>query len=381
MKNLMTTMSIGTALIVIGLFSSTHSFATSNDKGVSPPCDEACNTLSHYIAVFENFFQFNILQEIKERTSSKEIKKTKQNTGFFTLVNRTQNGQSFTDAPLRQIYVKTVENTLSSPYKSANRYPVKQENRSYPDKSADLRLECFSSQPYETVHLKYIDLTTDNTTITLLNFTEEGRLESRELIVTDPSMSEIYNILNTKGFGEYKALQKLLSNMKVPSNGDLYNSAPKFPPRNLKKRNVPASKTPFFSDLKNSSYDASQGHVYFYVSLDPYLKFSREHAALITYAPEAKTNSLALYTPFTQYDVYPKKQKLHQLDVMPFHFYQNPNAKPNKDESASCNYTYDLHMISYGQKSSENFTSPFDTEYSTPLFIDPEVKTRGVILD
>ena len=85
---------------------------------------------------------------------------------------------------------------------------------------------------------------------------------------------------------------------------------------------------------------------------------------------------MELFTPFVQYDVHPKLYNENKIDILPFHFYQNPKLL-NKEGKVSpdCSYIYDLLVVSSGQLNSGNFN------YFTPILIDPEVKSDGVIIN
>ncbi|MEO1643488.1 MAG: hypothetical protein AAFR74_09140, partial [Pseudomonadota bacterium] len=235
-----------------------------------------------------------------------------------------------------------------------------------------------------------LDLTWDNTVITLINFDEDGRLESRLLseettlatqalrVKTDldallsPSSSYLSPI------NEYKSIQILLSKLDAdsfgvgqPMAGTEGNKG--FTARDLNSDGVPIEKTPFYAIIDNASYTAEDynGKVYFYVLLDRQLSFSRGSPALITYEPTPSVGEL--FTPYKQYPVYPKDAQSGQADVLPIHFYQTHDGSDSVAEGEAppdCRYPFDFSVIANAQ-------APFGQV--TPLLIDPEVDPKGVL--
>jgi len=284
-------------------------------------------------------------------------------------------GEPNKTVPSQQVYVTSDTGTLVTPYHAAYGNMVQNpEGLGHMDKAEDLEPACFSQTQYDPIKLSKIKLNENNTTITFVNFDKDGRLESRELspqASKSEGVAAIFDINYTPQpySTQYKDLQNVLSNI---SNSTILEE------RNLIAKNVPKNKTPFYSDLTQTTFFDDEGHVYFYVLIDDYLKFSRDYLALVTYAPQSGVQEL--YTPFVQHPITPKYAAEDKNDVLTFQFFRDPKLKADKIEE--CRYVYDMHVISIGQDDSGD--SPqrnFIEEHNTPLFIDPEVKTRGVIIN
>jgi hypothetical protein len=138
----------------------------------------------------------------------------------------------------------------------------------HPNKGAKLNPDCFSEAPLSALspdgnpRLAELDLTQDNTTIMLINFTKNGALESRELSTVTGSQSQhvlddIRDVLNPNTNGangqdsDYERVREHLSNLQ----GVTFSQRPAadvisdrgFMPRDLTP--VPDEKTPFFKPL------------------------------------------------------------------------------------------------------------------------------------
>jgi len=305
-----------------------------------------------------------------------------QTPGFAVMMKKTfVNGQP-TYVPMREVLIQSFDNdgrpSLVTPYEAT--YGASPGGDSPPviNKSAGLDPACFAKEPYATPDLSDIVLDASNTTITFVNFDRNGRLESRDMSSTDPVYGKIADILSQSGSGDYTDIQRELMDMGRPAANDLFSNVASLTNRDLIANATPKKKTPFYTNLKKPTFSDATGHVFFYVLLDSHLYFSRDNAALITYAPAAENALETFYTPFVQYPVVPDVSDMDddtvdepdgsQMDVLTFHFIRDvANGGADVDE---CRYVYDKYVISKGQ----------DT-YSqrTPLFIDPEVTTRGVI--
>ena len=329
---------------------------------------------------------------------------TIENSGAFILIKNVELKGKIESIPMRDVYLKSKDNKtgelkLVRPYHPANGEFLQNSPEALRsdtdlkefDKSVTLDPYCFSTQYYEPqTDIRSINLTEDNTTITVLNFTEDGRLESLELPKNnqgkyqDSNVADILspNIANTRSGSEYEQLQYWLSRMTPNDFNNQTSPQSEFEERDLIDNNVPLVKTPHYSDLKNqASYKDAEGHIYVYVLLDKQVRFTREYAALVQYAPETEDALMKLYTPLFQQPIYPDFFDPNRLDVLTFRYVQNPKVKPSKKEK--CSYVYDLHVLSTGQDESGHSTSgtPTIREHSTPLFIDPEIKTKGVIVN
>lgn len=293
-------------------------------------------------------------------------------------------GQPNRTVPARHVYVTSETGALITPYDAAYGNMVQNpEALGYMDKSEGLEPACFSQKKYEPIKLSEVKLNENNTTITLVNFTESGRLESRELSPETKTYDTIKTVFDGSyippqtrpaSWGQYQHIQDILSS--IPPS--VKNNPAELQDRNLVENYVPKGKTPFYSDLTKKTFFDDEGHVYFYVLIDDHLKFSRDYLALVTYAPQSGVQEL--YTPFVQHPVSPKFATMNKNDVLTFQFFRNPDLEADKIEE--CRYVYDMHVISIGQDDSGNSTQlNFKQEHSTPLFIDPEVKTRGVIIN
>lgn len=297
--------------------------------------------------------------------------------GAFQLTKQVFTDGRMVQSPMRDIFLLSGDGKLVTPYDASySRAPV-DGGLPVPDKAEGLEPSCFASAPYSPPSLLAADLDHKNTTITFINFDRDGRVESRELSAKDPSFALIDKILSTSsavnGSPEYQQIQNALSARPRPDSDRLYDRTGDEPPvRVLKKSRVPLDKTPFHKDLSiDKNFSDGTGHIFFYVLVDKGLEFSRSFAALLPYAPQSTSTLQTLYAPFVQYPVYPETPGGEALDVLTFHFIRDPGLQLKNGPRTECRYTYDLHVIAQGQ-------APF--EQATPLFIDPEVKTRGIIL-
>lgn len=296
------------------------------------------------------------------------------------------------EVPMRNILARAENSegdvTLVTPYDVTYGNHAGGDGPPIPNKTAGLKPECFAKAPYKPIHIDDLEMTNSNTTITLVNMDQDGRLESRDLSANDDNYTLIMNVLAPQTTTDLKPdaqeIQRLLSTMDRPTESNLQMQI-NSPVRDIEK--FPPKKTPFFGDLTGAEFDTVKGHVFFYVLLDPNLYFSRDVAALITYAPEAENELEKLYTPFVQYPVVPELGSPvadpdgTQMEVLTFHFVQSDKMtfqssveyeKTPEEDQIECKYVYDKLVISRGQ---ESFTQ------RTPLLIDPEVKTRGVIIE
>ncbi len=301
-----------------------------------------------------------------------DTKTTKEKPGVFLMMkDAVVNGQKVS-VPMRDIMIEGEDGTLVTPYNASYGNSASGDGLPNPDKTVGLDPSCFATEPYETPNLSQVDLTEENTTITFVNFDRNGRVESRDLLKTDPAYKNIESILGTTSTGEYLTLQQNLSQISRPDVDALFVTgngpgSSAFKRRNLTLNQTPPEKTPFFTDLSDSTYKDSIGHIFFYVLLDEHLTFSRDTAALVTYAPNSESALGQLFTPFVQYPVYPKNPSPDALDVLTFHFIRHKSMQ--SESGGTCRYRYDKYVISAGQQ---------DHFPSTPLFIDPEVQTEGI---
>jgi len=235
---------------------------------------------------------------------------------------------------------------------------------------------CFSKVSYKSPHLKKLPLSWDDITITLINFDKHGRLESRELGDIDKAGAvklEIQGALNDSIYPDHQQVAKILSKLDVngfpnigrPQAGQQTNKG--YKPRDLDF--VPAGKTPFY---KGFNSDPIRGHVFFYVLIDDHVKFIRDHAAVIPSTPSIGQ----LYSPFTQYPIYPPlgTGDPERVDVLTFQYYRGGDMADPKNigEKDRCIYPYDIGVVAKGQAGFSHV--------QTPLLIDPEVDTRGPTL-
>lgn len=277
-------------------------------------------------------------------------------------------------------------------------YPNDPKNSDYFSFPSDYKM---SSNPNLNAdgNLWAMDLTWDNTTILFINFDENGRLESRELTSASikksgtvfSDLDQIMKESPGSPLNEYKAVQYFLTNLVHGSNPpgrprsqELESN--NFGPRNLKVADVPSDKTPFFNKFTltatpsgRGEIDAKTGHVFFYVLLDDYLRFQRDHASARVYTPDT---AKPMYSPYVLYPTVPQnipvapdmtqpvspKHPWYMADVMTLHFLQGGNMTRDMEGDVKCNYPFDIAVISDGQAGWAN---------KTPLFIDPETETDG----
>jgi len=300
----------------------------------------------------------------------------------FVLTNRKQDGNNTEKFPHSQIYVKTEDGLLSAP-----------------NKRIGLDERCFAKDDFPAPHLRGVNLTTENTSIIFINFTKDGRLESRNMMENIGSKggnvyNRINNILTTSQGGEYSLIQKHLEDL-VKSTSDkgrpTWDSI-QYEGFEVKNMNgTPLDKTPFYTKL--GVVDGTQGegqkeHIFFYVLLDNELRFMRDTAAMLPYAPHAKNSIGQLYSPYIQYPIVPEDPALEpdSVDVMTVHFYRGGGMTDGMENEgmgdqiipASCVYPYDIGVIANGQKTKTNGLVGF---LKTPQLIDPEVEAEGILLD
>lgn len=237
-------------------------------------------------------------------------------------------------------------------------------------KRAALNPDCFSTISYQSPHLKKIPLSWKNITITFINFNKDGRLESRILGSKGKAKAvkkKIDTVLNdNSNTSDHEQVAEILSNLNGrPQAGQETNRG--YGPRDL--NSVPAGKTPFYKYFDTDPTKTTKGHVFFYVLIDDQLKFNRDNAAVIPATPSIGQ----LYSPYTQYPIYPpvgtNDSKL--VDVLTFQYYRGGDmaAPANIGEKDHCIYPYDIGVIARGQIGFPDI--------QTPLLIDPEVDARG----
>lgn len=233
------------------------------------------------------------------------------------------------------------------------------------------------------------NLTWENTTITFINFNKDGRLESRNLTKKSSTKSghirkALDHLLDpgnsTSPVNEHLAVQHVLMALEGPNNTrgrSLYNQIDTegFTVRNLS--NVPVEKTPFYKEFDlnlapPAGVQQNEGHVFFYVLLDDHLRFNRDAAAMIPYAPRAATDIGSLYAPYIQHPVMPLDPvaEFEKADIMTVQFVQGGSMTQGLPKDAVCAYPYDIGVKAESQVGFKQVT---------PLMIDPEVKTRGVL--
>lgn len=289
-------------------------------------------------------------------------------------------GNTQFNTPLGSVWVQSVNGMLEHPHKGANLNP-----------------ECFARKPLEVKNangnpkLAELDLTPQNTTIMLINFTEDGALESHSLSDIKGSQSKaVKNRINriltsppSDKYSEYEQIRDLLTNLqgvkvegRPPANGIERNG---FVRRDITA--VPNDKTPFFKHLGLVNGQGVKDHAFFYVLLDDRLKFDREGPGIIAYGPPAKNSVGQLYTPYIQYEIAPAALnpafsfayplQPEKVEVMPVHFLRENMAAniPHEGPDSKCSYPYSISVIAEGQS---GVGGP-----DTPLLIDPETQTDG----
>jgi len=261
-------------------------------------------------------------------------------------------------SPHSQLYVKTPDGKL----KVAN-------------KSEGLDERCFSTKPYESPHLRDVNLTEKNTTITFINFGKDGRVESRKLTANGVSsklaldkINLVLNPLQSPGTtSDYEHIQEYLSEIVRPGSNVL--TAEGFEPRDLDP--IDDEKTPYHEpfDLVQPDIGSPHGmvdHVFFYVLLDSNLKFNRDTAAMIPYPPSVGR----LETPYIQYPIFTASSVSDPLEVMTVYFHRGGTMTNDLNNDMYCSYPYDIGVVAAGQSGHME---------DTPLLIDPEVRPKGVL--
>lgn len=269
----------------------------------------------------------------------------------------------------------------------------------HPHKGAKLNPDCFSKDPLEVrdsngvPKLDKVDLTKENTTIILINFTEDGGVESHQLSDLTGSQAKgvkdtIHNVLTIPFFNgqvEYIQIRDALTSL----NGASLTGRPTEDQilangfEHIDINPVDDKKTPFYKRVGKKGGEGTYEHVFFYVLLDEKLKFNRSSPAIIPYGPAAENSVDQLYTPYIQYDIAPTDlNDAHpsyplyptdnsQVEVLPVHFLRENMAEdiPREGDTTKCSYPYDLGVIAEGQL---GVGQP-----DTPLLIDPETETDG----
>lgn len=233
-------------------------------------------------------------------------------------------------------------------------------------KRRDLIEECFSTYDYrnDVKPLSQVRLTEHNTTITVLNMDETGRLESYDLVDAAGGIPEIISdIFDLAELGNYTKIQTALSGLnRLSVTPDTTGNI------RVKPRPIPghSDKTPYYKKFETSYQGGSDGHVVFYVLADQNLKFNE---ALPVIAHTAEANIGELFSPYFKYDILAAN-----LQVMPLHFKRGGTMSkdpiPGTNKMAlDCRYPYDLGVVSNGQS--------INTQ-DTPLLIDPEMGSDGL---
>lgn len=359
-----------------------------------------------------------VLKNVCEKSCPRPTTGSPSDRGIVVLLNQAASNNPNADrvmVPKQHLYITGTDGLLYRPgdhtYESYDGMLTPQEV-----KVAGLNPKCFVKVPLppepplqdkditnpditDAPHLSEVDITVHNSTITFLDITENGAVESWEI---DPNatpsssaiaaaFTEVRAILDqdrSDNESEYALLQQELSKVG-------YLSVDEFSLQGLKRRDtgdIPGQKTPFYRAPETDSDAGSvedeipeSGHIYIYVLLDKDMEFNRDVLALVPYTPEVKNSLTALRGPFIQYPIYPaflstdafqktldnNSPEQFKLDVMVVHFYPTEDMrKQYASDGVECRYPYDLGVKSKSQSGADPLT---------PLLIDPEVRPRHVL--
>ncbi|MEP3890328.1 MAG: hypothetical protein ABJN69_07655 [Hellea sp.] len=278
---------------------------------------------------------------------------------IFRLVSRTYINGKLENTSGSKLYVTSTDGDLVEPsdvtWERAPGSDVFVEK-----KRQGLDKACFADSDYTVSSLDGVELNASDVTITVLNFDDEGRVESYDLEKTGGGYPDGLNALfaPNKDYADIQAYLSGLTRAQVTPDG---TGITRVTPKGL--TNLTNENTPFDETLSAASDD--KGKVVFYVLADAKLTFSRGPFAMISYAPEADEAIGELYSPYVVYPVIPIDPG-NNLDVLVIHFKRGGSM--SQDENSQCRYPYDLAVVAEGQ----NGFSP-----RTPLLIDPEVLTNG----
>lgn len=295
-------------------------------------------------------------------------------------MNQTKAGNDYLETPYSKLFFKNEAGELMTP-RDAKWVPSRGDEYGKM-KTRGLNPACFSETEYFPPDLSSEILTSAEIAIRVIDFGEDGSLETYELFI-DPFIDEHPERLNLSFDGSR------LPNDKVPNTGGNYDSIKDYLSqlqRNQLKHSgsavthrkmpseTPTDKTPFHQGF-DQGYTGRNGFVYFYLLADERIKFVQETPAFYAHIPETIQT---LYSPYFQDEV-----GFNQLDnpqVLALRFYRH-NTMVNDVTTdpvtgdINCEYPYDIAVIADGQDTPDGQGGIIEVE--TPLLIDPNTGTRG----
>ena len=300
---------------------------------------------------------------------------------IFVLVNQAKVGGSYRETPYSKLLFKNPSGGLMSPRDAE--WGTANSEKYVAMKTRDLDQACFSEKEYFPPDLSLKTLTAAEIAIRVLDFGEDGSLESYELNIdpftdTHPESSNVqldtlrlpnFKVPNTDG--NYESIKYYLNHLsadKLKDAGSLVAH------RNMPD-DTPTGRTPYHQGF-SKSFTGTNGFVYFYLLADDRIKFSENTPAMYAHVANSIT---PLYSPYFQEDVEPKQTGKPHMLVLRFYRYDGMVPIDPATGEYNCKYPYDIAVIADGQddKDDDIPAQVGTVVVETPLLIDPDTGTRG----
>jgi len=281
---------------------------------------------------------------------------------IYVLMNKSNQGGQLLDMPYSKLLFKTEDGDLMAP--SDGKWARAGDSRDYvKKKTRGLQAGCFSTEDYTPASLSTLTLAKEDVTITVLNMSAEGRLESYDL-ATNPF--DVSGQIPAQS-GNYRNIQNYLLALPRTAFKPTSSTTAVRP-----LSGTPDEKTPFHKGFATTEGSPVNGHVMMYLLADDNLEFDRGPAAMYAHTPAAQSVIGTLYSPFFQYEVRPFAPHNTRPDVLTIHFKRGgtmlDGLSKNTAGEYECDYPYDLAVIAKGQSGELQ---------DTPLLIDPEIGPKG----
>ena len=301
---------------------------------------------------------------------------------IFVLVNQAKVGGSYKETPYSKLLFKNKSGGLMSPRDA--KWGMAADSEDYVAmKTRDLDRACFSETEYPPSDLSKEILTMDEIAIRVLDFGEDGSLESYELnfdpfTYVHPRSSDLLwqtsnNILLPGGVvpntqNNFRSIKEYLSELTTIDVNSLLEL------RNMPD-DTPTGRTPYHQGF-TKNYTGTNGFIYFYILVDDRIKFAEDTPAMYAHV----ANSIhSLYSPYFQEEVEPKQTGKPHMLALRFYRYDGMVDLDSATGEYNCKYPYDIAVIADGQDDylDNAPTQIGSVKVETPLLVDPDTGTRG----
>lgn len=287
-------------------------------------------------------------------------------TKVVVLMNKARRGGVFLESPYSKLFFKDDAGQLMTPHDA--HWKRGADSKEYVKlKTRGLNPACYSEVDYIPPLLDDIALTNDDISIRVLDFGEDGSLETYTLNI-NPFDTGLANPVSPTKDGNYVDIQNYITSLtrnRLKHNGADVS-------QRIMPSQTPLERTPLHQGFDNNQNHRVDGYVYFYVLADERIKFVRDAPALYAHVPEHITT---LYSPYFEYDVVPgvHNEQGTEPDILTLHFKRSANmvadVEVDADGNKNCRYPYDIAVISDGQSGA--------IAVETPLLIDPDTEVEG----